>query len=203
MCVGGVEWTWRLPASEPDDRPWIGGGERSMYELAFALAALGHDVELRGSVSLAAYTKLAQVTDRHPAITAPSRRPLPDEIVLLPEGFADPMAFATVALSAARPVLVLLAVPGFFGWSFEQGWSLPDPLSVDLASVNRPASYQAMAATGLELWTNSTGIKAAAMAAGVECQWVGNGSPGPSPKPVDKIRDVAIIGGNRWEPLVC
>ena len=29
-------------------RPYISGGERSLYELAFAGAALGLDVELRG-----------------------------------------------------------------------------------------------------------------------------------------------------------
>jgi hypothetical protein len=201
VCVGGVETYWQLPACEPDDRAWIGGGERSMYELAFALAGLGHDVELRGRVSRPVYAELAQVTDRHPAVGAPSRRPLPGEIVLLLEGFVDPLVFASVALSEARPVIVLLAVPGLMGWSFEPGWSLPDPLAVDLASVNRPGSYQAMAAIGFELWTHSPGIAAAAEAAGVECRWIGSGSPGPSPQPVDKIHDVAVVGGNRWEPL--
>jgi len=117
------------------------------------------------------------------------------------EGFVDPLVFASVAFSEARPVIVLLSVPGLMGWSFESGWALPDPLTVDLESVNRPGSYQAMAAIGFELWTNSRGIAAAADQAGVGCRWIGNGSPGPSPPPVAKIRDVAVVGGNRWGAL--
>jgi hypothetical protein len=172
-----------------------------MYELAFALAELGHDVELRGCISRAAFDELREATGRHPRIDAPARRPEAGEVVLLLEGFADPLAFGAVALSAARPVLLLLAPAGLMGWSFEPGWSLPDPQTVDLDSVNRPASYRAMAALGFELWTHSDGIVAAAAAAGVACRWVGNGTPGPVPEPVPARHDVVVVGGNRWEPL--
>jgi hypothetical protein len=172
-----------------------------MYELAFALAELGHDVELRGRISREVYTELAAVTTRHPAIDAPSRRPRPGEVVLLLEGFVDPLVFGSIALSEARPVLLLLAPAGLCGWSFEPGWSLPDPLTVDLGTISQASSYQAMAAIGFELWTHSPGLCAAVEAAGVRCRWVGNGSPGPGPDQVAKQHDVAIIGGNRWEPI--
>jgi hypothetical protein len=201
VCVGGVASGWGLPASVPDDRQWTGGGERTMYELAFALAELGHDVELRGRISREVYTELAAVTTRHPAIDAPSRRPRPGEVVLLLEGFVDPLVFGSIALSEARPVLLLLAPAGLCGWSFEPGWSLPDPLTVDLGTISQASSYQAMAAVGFELWTHSPGLCAAVEAAGVPCRWVGNGSPGPVPEQVEKHHDVAIIGGNRWEPI--
>lgn len=172
-----------------------------MYELAFALAEAGHDVELRGCVSRPVFAELAAHTTRRPVIDVPRRRPTADETVVLLEGFVDPLAFASIAFSAARPVLVLLAPPGLMGWSFEQGWTLPDPLTVDLASINRPSSYRAMRSLGFELWTHSHGITASAEAAGVPCRWVGQGSPIPDPDPVPKTYDVAIVGGNRWEPL--
>ena len=172
-----------------------------MYELAFALAELGHDVELRGCIARAVFAELAASTRRHPRIDAPPRRPEPHEVVLMLEGFVDPLAFGAVALSAARPVLLLLAPAGLMGWSFEPGWSLPDPLTVDLDAVDRPASYRAMAALGFELWTHSDGITASARAAGVACRTVGQGTPGPPPAPVQAHHDVVLVGGNRWEPL--
>ena len=204
VCVGGAEAHWQLPASELDDRVWIGGGERTMYELAFALAELGHDVELRGRISRSVFAELAAHTSRHPSVDAVRRRPAADETVLLLEGFVDPLVFGAIALSAARPVLVLLAPAGLMGWSFEQGWTLPDPLRVDPASVNRPSSYQAMAAIGFELWTHSLGIAASVEAAGVPCRWIGQGTPGPPPEPTpstEKTHDIVIVFGNRWEPL--
>jgi hypothetical protein len=201
VCVGGVDGRWQLPASQPDDRPSIGGGERTMYELAFALAALGHDVELRGCVSRRAFDELAAVTAPHPRTDGVPRRPLPGEVVLLLEGFVDPLVFASIALSEARPILLVLAPAGLMGWSFDRGWSLPDPLTVDLATIDRPSSYQAMAAIGFELWTNSPGTAASIESAGVRCRWVGNGTPGPLPALVEKPNDIVIVGGHRWEPL--
>lgn len=201
VCVGGADSPWQLPASVPDDRISVGGGERTMYELSFALAELGHDVELRGRVSRSVFAELAAVTRAAPSIDAAARRPEADEVVLMLEGFVDPLVFGAVAMSPARAVLLLLAPAGLMGWDFQPGWSLPEPLSVDVAAVNQPRSYQAMHELGFELWTHSHGIHAAVAAAGVPCAWVGQGSPGPPPALVAKAHDVAIVGGNRWEPL--
>jgi hypothetical protein len=188
---------WDLPPSRVMERPWIFGGERSLYELAFALAAGGNDVELRGNISAGVFDELARATAAHPRVDLPPRRPM-DEIVVISEGLVEPWAVGRVALSRARVVLLLLAPPGLFGWPFSESWEPPDPMSVDIGTLARPEQFQAVAGLGFEPWTQSNGIVAAAHEAGVACTWIGTGSPAPFPPIPRKTHDVAVVKPNRW-----
>jgi hypothetical protein len=79
---------------------------------------------------------------------------------------------------------------------------MPDPLTVNVGSVARPEHFQAAAALGFELWTNSSGLRRAAEGAGVGCRFIGRGLPRgfPDPPPAKDI-DVLALGNNRWAPL--
>jgi hypothetical protein len=191
---------WDLPASVVTaGRPRIGGGERSLYELALAVAATGRRVELRGELAgpVLAELERAGVT-RWPAVDLPPRRPTPDDVVIVPEGWVDPLAYGRVALSAARTVLLQLAPPGLFGWSFTRDWTLPDPLTVPVDQLARPEHFEGMASLGFTLWSNSVGLAALARRAGVACTWIGVGWPGQLPEVPPKMWDVVAVGDNRW-----
>src|SRR4051812_23454268 len=192
-----------LEAATPYDAPSIGGGIRTMYELAAAIAAGGHEVELRGAVSLPAFDSVCRAAGVRPALPGEPRLPRGSDVVLVPEGIADPALHARLTLSPARIVLVILGPPGLIGWPFTgTGWSPPDPLTVELDSVARPEHFAAAAALGYELWTHSPGMQQTARAGGAECRLVGNGVPGGYPEPPAlKDVDVAWLSGNRWAPL--
>lgn len=184
------------------DRTFVPGGERSMAELAFAGAALGYDVELRGWLDRSIFEQYASAAGASPRVELPARRPEPGDLVVVPEGWQDPLDYARILLSPARMALYVLAVPGLFGWPFTAGWSRPDPLTVDLDSLALPEHFTAPAALGIRLITHSPGIVAAASAAGVECSLLGGGRPGwRAPEPVEKDVDVAVLVANRWAPL--
>jgi Glycosyl transferases group 1 len=184
------------PACRTDDQ--VSGGPRSLHELAFAVAATGREVELRGRVSLGYYDQLREATGLAPALPDRARRPDRGEIVVIPEGEPDPLAVARVVLSGARGVMMVLAPPGLFGWPLTDGWTAPSVEDVDLDALARPEHFEAAAALGLALWTHMPHVCDRARAAGVDCRFVGNGSPLPVPAPQPKTVDVAWLRANRW-----
>jgi hypothetical protein len=195
----------RLSESRFVERPFLPGGEHNMYELAFAAATIGADVELRGWLDRAAFERLAHGAETAPRVGLPARAPEPGELVIVPEGWKDPLEYARLLLSPARLALFVLAAPGLFGWPFcEPGWRVPDPLTVPLDAVAKPAHFQAMRLLGFALLTHSPGIVAAARAAGVPSAFVGTGRPQPPAPPANIARtvDVAAVMSNRWAPLV-
>ena len=200
-ALGGEVDPWKLPASELGSRSWIHGGERSLYELAVAAAAAGHQVELRGEISEPDLRELGEAAGAMPAVGFEPRRPATEEVIVVPEGWTDPLQYARIAFSPARAILLVLAAPGLEGWPFAGAWSKPDPLTVPLDSVGRPEHYRAMAALGLELWTNSPRIADEARTAGVDCLLIGRGIPVPFPDPPPKRYDVVTVQDNRWAPL--
>jgi glycosyltransferase involved in cell wall biosynthesis len=199
-ALGGEEHPWSLPASRIVERTWIHGGERSLYELAVAASVLGHEVELRGDISGTDLRELCEAAGAAPRVGLAPRRPEPEDVVVVPEGWTDPVAYARVALSPARAVLLLLGPPGLVGWPFLPDWSPKDPSVTPVASVARPESFRAMAALGFELWADSAGLTDAARRAGVDCTDIGHGSPMPLPEPAGKTHDVATVEQNRWAP---
>jgi glycosyltransferase involved in cell wall biosynthesis len=199
--LGGDIDPWELPASSFSDRPWIHGGERGLYELAAAIAAIDGNVELRGDLSRPDLDEICAAADVRLQTDLPPRRPEPDDVVIVPEGWPEPMAYARIALSPARAILLLLAPPGLFGWPFVEGWSAPDPLTVAIEELARPEHFLAMRALGFTLWANSPGIVKAARAAGVPITFIGEGQPIPFPEIPSKTADVVFMRDNRWAPL--
>jgi hypothetical protein len=197
-ALGGEVEPWELAASRLVSRTWIHGGERSLYELAVAAAAMGHDVELRGEISQADLRDLGQAAGAMPAVGMGPRRPAPDDLVIVPEGWTEPLQYARLALSSARAVLLLLAPPGLFGWPFLRDWSPLHPREAAMESVDRPESFRAMSAMGFELWADSAGLAEAARRAGVECVEIGHGSPLAMPEPAERTYDVVTVDANRW-----
>jgi glycosyltransferase involved in cell wall biosynthesis len=193
---------WEVEGIRPHEARWVGGGVRSLHELAVAIAASGRKVELRGAVHPATLDELANAAGARPDLPASPCRLAEDDVVIVPEGIDDPAIHARLALSPARTVLMLLAAPGFIGWPFVPGWSRPDPLTVAIDAVARPEHFLGAAALGHELWTNSPGLRHAALAAGAECRFVGSGWPGGVPEPdVERDIDVVTMRDNRWAPL--
>jgi hypothetical protein len=192
---------WQLPASIFDESTWIAGGHRTLHELAFAATVAGYRVEMRGQVHGPTFRSFARFTGVEPEVAANPRDPEPDDVVILPEGIDDPLAFASVSLSSARAILLMLAPPGLFGWPFTAAWQRPDPLTVSLDSLALPEHFQAARALGFELWTHSRPLAAAARAAGVACEWLGSGRPGAAPVAYGRTHDVAVVLSNRWAPL--
>ncbi|TMD58664.1 MAG: glycosyltransferase family 4 protein [Chloroflexi bacterium] len=172
-----------------------------MHELAFAATAAGHRVELRGLVHGPTFRSFVDATSVAPEVAAEPRDPEPDDVVILPEGIVESHAYASVALSGARPILLMLAPPGLFGWPFTAAWELPDPSTVPLESLARPEHFQAARALGFELWTHSRPLAAAAHAAGVPCEWLGTGRPGAVPVANGRMHDIAVVLSNRWAPI--
>src|SRR4051812_13848056 len=195
------ETGWELPGAVPVDHGWLGGGRRTMHELAVAIACSGRAVEMRGEVHLTALEELAEAAGARPDLPELPRAPAATDTVIVFEGIEDPLLFARLAVSPARVVLLLLAPPGLFGWAFTEGWTLPDPLTVDIAAVARPEHFRGAAALGFELWTNSPGIAAAATAAGLDCCMIGRGRPRLPEPPGRKDVDVLLLENNRWAPL--
>jgi hypothetical protein len=193
---------WELQPAHPDDSPWIGGGIRTVHELAVAIACTGRTVELRGAISPEVVTELADAAGARPELPDQPRLPTAADTVIVPEGIREPLVHGRLALSPARTVLAVLGPPGLIGWSFTSGWSPPDPLTVDVESLGRPDGFRAASALGYELWTNSPGLQRAAEAAGVSCRFLGSGQPAsfPAPPPVKDI-DVLALADNRWAPL--
>jgi hypothetical protein len=193
---------WQLPASVLVDRPWIGGGERTLYEIAVASASLGLETELRGVVARRQFEELCEAVGARPEVgNLPERDPAEGDIVVLWEGHRNTLPYLLVSLSPARGVIAVLAAPGLFGPGLEGGFSAPDPLTVDLDSLALPRHYHAMDAFGFDLWTNSPAVKETASRAGVDCSFIGTGQPLPFPDPGPKTNDVAIVGTNRWVSL--
>ncbi|HEX6262974.1 MAG TPA: hypothetical protein VF097_09025 [Actinomycetota bacterium] len=145
--------------------------------------------------------EIADAAGAEPRTGLDPRRPSPDDVVIVPEGWERPLAYGRVALSPARAVLLLLAPPGLFGWSFEESWAPPDPLTVAIEDVARPESFRAMHAFGFALWTHSPGIVKAAERAGVPTSFVGEGRPGPFPEVPPKRTDAVYLEDNRWADL--
>src|SRR5215472_2289177 len=108
-----------LPESRVgEERPFVSGGERSLYELAVAAAVLGLDVELRGTINYPVLRALTEAAGATPRLGLPSRRPDANDIVVVPEAQERDLLTA-LALSDARLVMYLLAPPGLWGWSFD------------------------------------------------------------------------------------
>lgn len=204
MCGVGGAARLGLPESRWDDvRTFVHGGERSLYELAFAASAAGYDVELRGYVSRIVYDEMAQLTGARPTVDLDLRAPTADDVVIIPEGWAEPERFVGVVGSPARVVLIQLAPIGLFGWVFDDA----QPPALDRAqagpggNVNTDREVATALALGFELWSNSRSLADEQAARGFACTWIGSGSPEAAlPTATERPFDVAIIGGNRWEP---
>jgi hypothetical protein len=190
----------RLAASGFTDKPFVPGGELNAMEVAFAAAAAGHDVELRGWLHEPTFRRFADASGAAPRVDLEPRAPEDSDLVLVPEGWDDPVPYVKLALSPARTALFVLAAPGLFGWPFTADWTAPpDPLTVDVASLARPAHFDGMRALGYELVTHSPGLAAAA---GDDCTWLGTGLPWVPPGPAAKEVDAVGLLANRWAPLV-
>ena len=198
-ALGGFVRDGHLPASTYLDRRWIYGGERSMYEIAAAVAVAGHTVELRGDLSRPALEAILSASGATVETSLPSRLPQPDDVIIVPEGITDPGFYDAIGGRGARRVMALLGPPGLFGPALEEGFSAPDSLTVPLDQVGTVEQYRQIA--GFELWTNSPRVAAEAAEAGVECLFVGTGQPVPFPDHVPKLHPVAYVGANRWAPL--
>jgi hypothetical protein len=190
----------RLPESRLVDGAFVYGGDKACMTLAFATAALGREVELRGPVHRETFETFRNAVGAAPRVDL-LPRPIEDtDVVLVPEGWQDPLGYLFVALSPARIVLFVLAAPGLFGWPFTRSWSPPDPLTVPIDSLARPEHFQGMRALGFELITHSRGLERVARAAGAPCTFVGATRPTGYPKPtLAKTIDVAALTANRWE----
>jgi hypothetical protein len=193
---------WEIEPAHPYEPRWIGGGLRTLHELAVAIACTGRGVEMRGVVDPRALEELCDAAGARPALPDRPRALTAGDTVIVPEGIDDPAIHARLSLSPARVILMLLAPPGLIGWSFTAGWERPDPVTVDLDAVARPEHFRGAGALGHELWTHSHGLQAAAERAGVACRFIGNGRPGafPDPAPARDI-DVVTLRDNRWAPL--
>jgi hypothetical protein len=190
-----------LPAATAFRPPFLHGGLRSLHELAFAIAATGRRVELRGVVHRATFDALAAASGVAPVLPATPRRPDSNDIVIVAEGDEDPLYMGRALFSGARVVLFAMAPPGLFGWPFGAGWSRPSPLTVDIDDVARPEHFHAIAGMGVTLWTHMGRLCELSEAAGVPCRFIGNGSPLAVHAPVDKRTDVAWLRANRWAEL--
>ena len=187
-----------LPGSRfSPDRPFISGGERSLYELAVAGAVLGLEVELRGDINRIIFETVTSAAGAGPRVGLEPRRPDGADLIVIPET-AEKNLLATLALSSARRVMLLLAPPGLCGWSFEPGWTVPDSMTVPLDAIGTPWSYRQLEGSGLTLWTNAHGIAEAGCRSGVEVEWIGTGTPVPFPDEIAKQFDVAVVVANRW-----
>src|SRR6476469_8487655 len=178
VWIPGEERDWVLPPALPIDWGWLGGGRRTMHELAVALACAGHDVEMRGEVDAEVLRELSEAAGAAPRLPDRPRPPEAGDVVFVYEGVEAPLLYARLALSPARVVLMVLAPPGLVGWPFTSGWSPPDPLTVSPGAVARPEHFEAAAALGFELWPNSRALQRAST---VRCHFVGRGIPTPFP----------------------
>lgn len=193
----------RLAESRWIDQTYLNGGQRTLYEIAFAAATCGYDTELRGWLHRPTFDRLARRAGRSPRVELPPRVPEAHDLVILPAGWRDPLDYLRMLLSPARLALAVLAGTGLFDWPFcGPGWLVPDPLTVNLEALGRPEHYAAMAALGFALLTNSPRMVDEARATGVRCTYVGTARPVPDWIRSDhKDVDVAALMDNRWAPL--
>ena len=169
-----------------------------MHELAVAIAATGRRVELRGDVDLEELELLGSAAGAMPEVPSAPRRPGPDDVVLMAEGYSDPRTFGYLSLSAARLILLILAPPGLFGWPFVDGWSRPSPEEVPIETLARADHFRAAARPGFELWSPMPRLASRVEAAGLDCEVIGNGRPLPYPMALPKRYDVVTLAANRW-----
>lgn len=201
ICKDGRPDLWELPHAQFTERAWVFGSERTMCELAAAVASTGRDVELRGELSREVVEEICEAAGAWPTLDPNPRRLTPDDVVIFPEGWWDASWVLKFVMGPAPAIVMLLAPPGLQGWPFTGDWSKPDPFSVPLDTVGRPEHYRAMAAMGLELWTNSPGMAEEARAAGVDCLLIGLGTPVSFPDPPTRRYDVVTVEDNRWAPI--
>lgn len=204
-ALGGSVNPYELPAARLDPGRSISGGERSLYELAHALTRLGHDVELRGEIAPLLLRQIGDATEVSVAARdLPPRRPAPDETVVVAEGLQSPLDYAASLTSPGPRVMMVLAPPGLFGWPFVDGWTLPDPLTVDPSTVSTPKQLHEIHRSGYHLWTHSRGLARSMEAASVPHDWIGCGqpvAPPPAPNPAARSIDVVYVADNRWASL--
>jgi hypothetical protein len=155
-----------------------------------AAAVLGYEVELRGGISEPDLEEICEAAGARPSTGMTARHPAPGEVVVVPEGWTEPMAYARVALSPASCVLLMLVPPGLVGWPFTEDWSKPEPLKANPLEVAQPDHYQAMDGLGFILWTNSSRLAKDATAAGVPCTFIGQGQPVPIAAPSSRSHDL-------------
>jgi hypothetical protein len=182
---------------------WVHGGERSLYELAFAAKAAGFDVELRGNIAKPVFEELAAVTTDAPAVGFDSRVPTAEDLVIVPDAMGQ-VDLLRVAGSRARAVLMQLAPLGLWGWNFFDDEPVPDPLDVAADEVGTMATVAMATSLGFELWTHADRLSEAIHRGGCGCRWIGSGTPGPPPDGVAataKVADIVLVGGNRWLPI--
>lgn len=191
--------SWELPPAE--DGELGSGGHRYLHELAVAIAATGRRVEVRGQFDFSELRALGAAAGAMPELPAEPRRPGSGDVVLMPEGFDDPLVFAIVALSEARAILLMLGPVGLFGWGFVSGWHMEHPHEVAIDSVARAEQHRAVASMGFEIWVDSSRLAERVEATGVPCTLVGTGRPLARPKAMPKRYDVATLDHNRWAPL--
>src|SRR4051794_31949855 len=191
---------WAMPAAEPHDSGWLGGGRRTMHELAVAIAATGRPVEFRGEMSVPVLDELSAAAGVRVALPSEPRVPGRGDVVIVNEGVADPRIYSRLLLSPARSVLMVLAPTGQFGWPFtEEPWAPPDPDVLDLDSLSRPEHYAGAAALGFELWTHTPALAATVHTAGIECTLLGRGVPEPFPSPAaERDIDVLMLARSHW-----
>jgi hypothetical protein len=201
ICKDGRPDLWDLPHAQFTDRTWVFGSERTMCELAAAIASTGRDVELRGELSRQVVGEICEAAGAWPILDPNPRRLTPDDIVIIPEGWWDASWVLKFVMGPARTIVMAVGPPGLQGWPFTGPWSKPDSSSVPLDSVGLPEHYRAMVALGLELWTNSPRIVQEAQAAGVGCLFLGSGTPERFPDPPPKRYDLVTVQENRWAPL--
>ncbi|MBU0679678.1 MAG: glycosyltransferase [Verrucomicrobia bacterium] len=178
------------------------GGEYSLYEVAFGLASLGHDVEIRGRVHRETFDLMADIVGCRPRLTEEARAPDPDDVIVVPEGFPCANSYTFVAAAACRKVIFVLAPQGLFGWPFEPGWTPPDPLKVTPDEVSLPHHFRTAAEFGFRHWVESPALLQRAQNADAACDILRDGWVIMPPEfNEQKIYDVASIGYNRWRPL--
>jgi hypothetical protein len=203
VLAAGAPWVrGQLPESKlTRERRFISGGERSLYELATALSQLGHRVELRGALNGPILSTVTEAAGTGPRVDLPSREPRPDDLLIIPEGGFPPTTYREVFLSGVPSVLLVLAPPGLFGWSFRDSWTSSDPLTVPPDSLSTVETFSAITELGFSIWTNARGLAAAARDRGVPARWIGTGTPVEFPKAGNKSFDAALVQANRWSPL--
>ena len=155
VCGLGGNLAFGLPESVWNDGAWVGGGERDLYELAFAAACLGYEVELRGSVSKPVYDQLVASCPGRPSVGDALRSPRPEEIVVVPEGWPEAERYLAAMAWPNRLVMLVMAPLGLFGWAFDGSARIPDPLTVEPSDLHRPEQIRMVDALGFELWSNA------------------------------------------------
>ena len=200
VIPAGEATDWQLPPAEEQDLTWVPGGHRSLYKMAVAAAAAGHDVEIRGFYGRSLH-EVERAGGGEVRLPREGRVPGPDDVIVVPEGGVGPVLLIRMLLSPARAVMALLAPPGLFGPWILPGFSPPDPLEVDPSDVARPEHFRFLRGIGFELLTNSPEMARRARATGEDCTFFATGQPLPMPEPGERTHDVAFLASNRWAPL--